>query len=106
VTDKIIVLSTCGSSDEALGIARALVDARVAACVNILPSVRSVYRWKGALEDSAEVMLVIKTRRDLFPRLQVELRKAHSYEVPEAVAIPIVDGLEAYLNWIDQETST
>jgi periplasmic divalent cation tolerance protein len=105
VTDKIVVLSTCGSAEEAQVVARALVDSKVAACVNILPGIRSIYRWKGAVEDASEFMLVIKTRRDLFPELQAQLRKAHSYEVPEAVALPVVDGFEAYLNWIDQETS-
>ena len=106
MTDKIVVLSTCGSADEAERIARALVDARAAACVNIVPGVRSVYRWHGAVEDAAEWLLVIKTRRDLVNNVKVELRRVHSYEVPEAIALPVVDGLPEYLAWIDKETST
>jgi periplasmic divalent cation tolerance protein len=104
MTDKVVVLSTCGSAEEAERIARALVEARLAGCVNILPGVRSIYRWKDAIEDTAEWLLVIKTRRELFEKLTAELRRVHSYEVAEAIAIPIVAGLTEYLNWIDAET--
>jgi periplasmic divalent cation tolerance protein len=100
MTDKIIVLCTCGSSKEAEIIAQSLVEGRVAACVNILPGLRSIYRWKGAVEDAQEWLLVIKTTRELFERLRSEIRMLHSYEVPEIVALPVVDGLDAYLNWI------
>ena len=103
MTDKIVVLSTCESSDEATKIARHLVEKRVAACVNIVPGARSIYRWKGAIEEAGEFVLLIKTRRDLFPHLRAELEKIHSYEVPEAIALPIVDGSEAYLGWLDRE---
>ncbi len=72
----------------------------MAACVNILPAVRSIYRWKGAIEDDQETLLLIKTSRALFGELRVEIQKLHSYEVPEAIAIPIVDGLERYLKWM------
>lgn len=105
MTDKIVVLSTCGSAEEAEKVARALLDKRVAACVNVLPGVRSFYWWKGKVEDSAEHLLVIKTRRELFDRLKTELAAAHSYEVPEIIALPILDGAESYLNWIDAETA-
>jgi periplasmic divalent cation tolerance protein len=105
VTDKIVVLSTCGSEEEAVKVARSLVEARVAACVSIVPAVRSIYRWKASVEDSAEVLLIVKTRRELFARLEAELRKVHSYEVPEAIALPIEEGLEDYLSWIDAETA-
>jgi periplasmic divalent cation tolerance protein len=105
MTDKIIVLTTCDSPDEAARIARHLVEQRVAACVNILPAVRSIYRWKDKLEDSAELLLVIKTRRDLFARLRTEIEKVHTYEVPEVIAMPVVDGSEAYLAWLDRELS-
>jgi periplasmic divalent cation tolerance protein len=104
MTDKIVVLSTAGSPDEAHRLAMHLVEKRLAACVNILPAVRSVYRWKGAVEDGQEVMLLIKTRRPLLKNLEKELRAVHSYEVPEMVALPVVEGLEDYLNWIDMET--
>jgi periplasmic divalent cation tolerance protein len=104
VTDKIIVFSTCGSADEARKISRALVDSRAAACVSIVPAIESIYRWRGKVETAAEFMLVIKTRRPLLPRLINELRRVHSYEVPEAIAFQIVDGLPEYLDWIDHET--
>ena len=100
MTDKIVVLSTCASSEEAERIARTLVEKKLAACVNILPAVRSIYRWKGAIEDDQETLLLIKTSRALFGELRVEIQKLHSYEVPEAIAIPIVDGLERYLKWM------
>lgn len=104
MTDKIVVFSNCGSAEEAGQVARKLVEARVAACVNIVPGVRSLYHWQGKVEDSSEWMLIIKTRRDLFDKLSSELRKLHSYQVPEIVAMPLVDGSEDYLDWIDRET--
>ncbi len=103
MTDKIVVLSACGSEEEAVRLARHLVETRVAACVNIIPGARSIYHWKGAIEDAAEWMLVIKSRRDLFAALQSELGKMHSYEVPEMVALPVVEGSESYLAWMDRE---
>ena len=103
MTDKIVVLNTCGSMEEAERIARALVEKRLAACVNIVPAVRSFYRWKDVIEDSGEILLVIKSSRALFNDLRVELEKLHSYEVPEVVALQIVEGSEAYLNWMDHE---
>lgn len=102
MTDKIIVFSSCGSAAEAERIARGLVDARAAACVSIVSGMRSIYRWKGAVEDTAEWLLVIKTARSSFERVKTELRKLHSYEVPELVALPVVDGLEEYLKWIGE----
>jgi periplasmic divalent cation tolerance protein len=103
MTDKIIVLTTCSSAEEAEKIARALVSKKLAACVNMLPAVRSIYRWQGAIEDAQETQLVIKTSRGLFDEVRAEIEKLHSYEVPEAIAIPIVDGSEAYLNWLNRE---
>src|SRR3954452_25565931 len=91
MTDKIVILSTCANEDDAARLARALVDARVAACVNIVPLVRSFYRWKGAVEDAAECLLVIKSSRPLFDALRAVLEKVHPYDVPEVVALPIVD---------------
>ena len=104
MTDKIVVFSTCSSEDEAVRIGRALVEAQLAACVNILPPIRSIYRWKDAVENAAEWLLIIKTKRELFTPLSAKLRSIHSYEVPEAIAIPIVDGLSDYLDWIGRET--
>ena len=103
MTDKIVVLSTCASADEAGKIARHLVEKRLAACVNILPGVRSIYHWQGAIEDAAEVQLIIKSRRELFEPLRLELEKMHSYEVPEVIALQIVDGAESYLGWMERE---
>ena len=103
MTDKIVVLSTCGSAEEAERIARGLLEKKLAACVNILPAVRSLYRWKGAIEDDQEIFLVIKSSRALFGELQAEIGRLHSYEVPEIIAIPIVDGSEGYLGWMAKE---
>src|SRR5271154_204724 len=106
MTDKIVVLTTCESEDEAGRIARFLVEKRVAACVNILPKARSIYRWKGAVEDAQEFLLLIKPRRDIFETLRAELSKIHSYEIPEIIALPVVDGSESYLGWIDRELAS
>jgi periplasmic divalent cation tolerance protein len=103
MTDKIVVLSTCGSAEEAERIARAIVAKRLAACVNLLPAVRSIYRWKGEIEDTQETLLVIKSSRALFDDLRAEIEKLHSYEVAEIIAMPIVDGSEAYLGWLAHE---
>ena len=103
MTEKIVVLSTCGSEEEAAKVARAVVEARVAACVNIVPRIRSIYRWKGEVQDDAEWLLLIKSSRRLFDRLKTEIRKVHSYEVPEVLAIAVVDGSTEYLDWLDRE---
>lgn len=103
MTDKIVVLSTCESEDEAKSLARHLVEKRLAACVNILPRAVSVYRWKDKIEEAGEFLLVIKSRRDVFDALRTELERKHSYEVPEIIALPIVDGSGPYLNWLDGE---
>jgi periplasmic divalent cation tolerance protein len=103
MTDKIVVLSACASPEEAERIARMLVEKRLAACVNILPGVRSIYRWNGVVENEAEVALVIKSSRALFNQLRMELERMHSYEVPEAIAIAVVEGSERYLGWMERE---
>jgi periplasmic divalent cation tolerance protein len=101
MTDKIVVLVTCGSSKEARKIARALVERRLAACVNILPGrVQSVYPWKGKVESAKEILLVVKTTRGRFAALQRTVCELHSYDVPEIIALPIVDGSRDYLGWI------
>ena len=101
MTDKIVVLSTCASEEEAARLARSLVDERLAACVSVVPRIRSYYRWKGAIESADEFLLVIKTSRPLFPALSTALQKAHSYEVPEVIALPVVDGSPNYLDWLE-----
>ena len=105
MTDKIIALTTCDSEEQAKQIAHRLIEQRLAACVNIVSNVRSVYRWKEKIEDAAEFLLVIKSRRDLFAALRAEIEKIHTNEIPEIIAIPIVDGSEAYLGWFDRELS-
>ena len=104
MTEKIVVFSNCGSEEEARRIARALVEARVAACVNIVPGIQSIYRGKGPIQEDSEWMLVIKSTRSMFDQLSAELRKIHSYQVPEVLAIPVVAGNQDYLDWMDRET--
>lgn len=103
MTDKIVVLTTCETAAQANQIAHQLVELRLAACVNIMPGVNSVYRWKGKVEESTELILVIKSRRELFAGVRAEIEKLHSAEVPEIVALPIVEGSELYLSWMDHE---
>ena len=101
MTDKIVVLVTCGSRKEARRIARALVERRLAACVNEIGApVTSVYRWKGKVETAKEFLLAIKTTKKRFPALREAVRELHSYEVPEIIALPIAEGSRAYLDWI------
>jgi periplasmic divalent cation tolerance protein len=100
MTDKIVVLSTCATPEEAEKLARVLLDARLAACVNVIPRIRSYYRWKGAIESADECLLVIKSSRKLFASLSAALEKAHSYEVPEVLAFSVVEGAANYLNWL------
>lgn len=100
MTDKIVVLSTCASEDEARKLARSLVEQRLAACVNVVPGVRSYYRWKGAVESAEEYLLLMKSSRERMADLLVALEKEHSYEVAEAIALPVVAGAANYLNWL------
>lgn len=102
MTDKRIVLSTAGSEDQARKIARHLVEERLAACVNIIPRIESIYRWQDKVESSAEWLLLIKTTREKFPAVRDAIRALHSYELPECITISIEDGSAAYLEWIDQ----
>jgi periplasmic divalent cation tolerance protein len=100
MTNKRVALTTAGSHEEAQRIARALVEQRLAACVNIVAPVESIYAWKGAVESAAEWLLLIKTTAEAFPRLRARLTELHSYETPECICITIEDGAEEYLNWI------
>jgi periplasmic divalent cation tolerance protein len=97
-----VVLSSVGTAEDAARIARALVERRLAACVNVLPGVRSWYRWKGAVEEDEERLLVIKTRRDRFEALREALVALHPYELPEAIAFPVEAGHAPYLAWLDE----
>lgn len=105
MTDKIVVLTTCGSEDEARKLASVLIEKRMAACVNITSPVTSVYRWNGSIEQAHEWMLIIKSRRERFEELRVVLESAHSYELPEVLAIPVVEGSPNYLAWVEAETA-
>jgi periplasmic divalent cation tolerance protein len=96
-----VVFCTAGSESEASLIARALVERRLAACVNVLPGISSTYRWQGAVKTDAEWMIIVKTRRDRFEEVSRAIRELHSYEVPEIVMLDIADGDAAYLAWID-----
>ena len=104
MTEYIIVLVTAPSEEEAALIGHALVGERLAGCVNIIRSVRSIYRWQGRVEDEQEVLLVVKTKRALFERLKERVTALHTYSVPEILALPLAGGSEAYLNWLGQET--
>ena len=103
MTDKLLVLVTCSSAPEARRIARAVVEQRLAACVNILPgAVTSIYRWKGKVESARERLLLVKTSRKRLAKLQAVVEKLHSYDLPEFIAVPIADGSLAYLSWIEE----
>jgi periplasmic divalent cation tolerance protein len=103
MTERKIVLTTAGSREEAQRIARALVDARAAACVNIVGPIESVYRWKGEVETAAEWLLLIKTTAAVLGKVRESLRRLHSYELPECIEIPIEGGSAEYLAWIGEE---
>jgi periplasmic divalent cation tolerance protein len=102
MTDKKLVLSTCGSIDEARKLARLLVEKQLAACVNIVPQIESVYYWKGKVETSTEFLLLIKTTAGAFDELRDVLTELHSYDLPECIEIAIEDGSAAYLAWIGE----
>jgi len=105
MTDKRIVLTTAGSQEEARKIAHALVERRLAACVNIVGPMESVYRWQGAVETAPEFLLVIKTTAAAFARVRDAIKELHSYEVPECVMVSIEDGSEGYLKWLGESVS-
>lgn len=101
MTEKIVVLVTCGSLEEGKRIGRALVEARLAACVNLVQApVESIYRWKGMVDTATEYLLVIKTSRERFAALEEAIRRLHSYEIPEIIALPIEKGSRDYLAWL------
>jgi periplasmic divalent cation tolerance protein len=100
MTDKKIVLTTVGSEEEAQTIARTLVERQLAACVNILPRLRSIYRWQGKVETAEEWLLLIKTTSAAFDRVRSAIGELHSYDLPECVCLSIEDGSKDYLDWI------
>jgi periplasmic divalent cation tolerance protein len=104
MTDARIILTTAGSQEEAGKIAYALVERRLAACVNIVPRIESVYRWQGKVESATEWLLVIKTQTDLFERVRDAIKELHSYDLPECVMLEVSAGTQEYLDWIAKNT--
>ena len=98
----IVVYVTAGSAQEADQLAQALVGEKLAACVNRIQSIQSVYRWQGQVEQNEEELLIIKTRKELFPALEKRVRELHSYSVPEIIAVPLVAGSAGYLGWLQR----
>ena len=100
----LMVLTNMPNETMANAVARILVEDRLAACVNVLPGVRSVYQWQGAVEEATEVTMLIKTAQSRYPELEAAIRSAHPYDVPEIIAIPLVAGFPAYMEWVISET--
>jgi periplasmic divalent cation tolerance protein len=104
MTEVRLVLTTVPSAEVAAKLARTLVEEKLAACGNVLPAVRSIYRWKGKVEDENEVMLLLKTHVRQVARLQARILELHPYEVPEVLAVPVEAGFQGYLDWIAAST--
>jgi len=102
--ETLLVLTNCPDEEVANAIALAVVEGRLAACVNILPRAQSIYRWQGRIESATEIPLLIKSTAASYPALEQAIRALHPYEVPEIIALPIERGLPAYLNWVAEET--
>ena len=100
----IVVFITAPNEDEAAKIARAIVEGRLAGCVNIIKNIRSIYRWQGRIEDEPEVLMIVKTQKGLFDSLMKRVKGLHSYSVPEIIALPIVEGSEDYIRWLKEVT--
>ena len=102
--DYIVIYITTGSVNEAEKIGRALVEEKLAACSNIISPIRSIYRWQGKICDDKEALMVLKTRKKHFEQIVKRVETLHSYDVPEIIAIPIVEGSSKYLSWLNEET--
>jgi periplasmic divalent cation tolerance protein len=105
VTDAIIVLTTLPNADAAAELGKTLVGEALVACANVLPAVRSIYRWKEKVHDESEVLVLLKTRQDQFERLKARILELHPYEVPEVVAVRVEQGHQAYLDWVAKESA-
>lgn len=101
-TDLYLLCTTCPDEATAQGIAEALVGARLAACVNLIPGLTSIYRWAGQIERAAEVLLLIKTTATQYPLVEEAIRARHPYELPEIIAVPVQQGFSPYLDWVRQ----
>lgn len=104
--DHCVVLNTCPDADSAASIAQTLLDRKLAACVNVLPGVKSFFNWKGVSETAEEHLLLIKTLSSAYPAVERAVLELHPYELPEIIAVPIAAGLPGYLTWITQNTAT
>ena len=104
MVESIVVLVTSGSEEEAIKIANSLVEEGLAACVNIISPVRSIYRWEGKIWDEKEWLLIIKTQQKRFEELERKVKSLHSYSVPEIIALPVVEGFAPYLKWLEETT--
>ncbi len=105
MTDVLVCLITAPEGEPSAKIARALVEERLAACVNIVPGLRSIYTWEGEVCDDGEALLVVKTRRSLMERLDERLHELHPYDTPELLALPVEKGAEKYLSWVTEATT-
>ncbi len=103
VMDYRVVFITVPDEERAVAVARALVEERLAGCVNIVRGVRSIYRWEGKIEDDPEVLMIVKTSGGLFSRLEERVRELHPYSVPEVISLPLAEGSEDYLSWLGRE---
>jgi periplasmic divalent cation tolerance protein len=103
-SESIVVLVTCGSEEEALKISRSLVEDHLAACVNLVSPVRSIYRWEGKIWDEKEWIFIIKSQKKRFEELERKIKSLHSYSVPEIISLPIVEGSASYLKWLEDMT--
>lgn len=106
MADEIVVLVTTSSEAEAQEIGEKLVESKLAACANIVASVQSIFRWQGEIADENETLMIIKSTKARLQAIIEKVKELHSYDVPEIIALPIVAGSEAYLNWIHEETTT
>jgi periplasmic divalent cation tolerance protein len=100
MADVVMIFCTCATSEQALTIGDSLIEARLAACVNVLPPVHSIYRWEGKVETADEVLLMIKTTRERFPAVRDRIAQLHTYDTPEIIAVPVLDGSDKYLAWL------
>lgn len=104
MSNKIVVLCTTSSQESANALAKVLVTEKLAACVNQFPSIKSTYAWEGKLEESTETMMLIKSSSELWDLLRARILELHSYDVPEIIALPIIEGHKPYLDWIGEST--
>jgi periplasmic divalent cation tolerance protein len=104
MTDAMLVLTTLPNADAAAEMAKRIVDERLAACANLFPAVRSIYKWQAKVEDQNEILVLFKTRQEHFERLKSRILELHPYEVPEVLAIPVEQAYQPYLEWLARET--